>query len=308
MYDSVDISTIPATAEAVAGYTSGHWPTYNALVAKFPHAHHLSIAVNASERARCLDIEPGDATNSQAPGWFRNVADHSQGKPVLYTYASNGQALVNTMSAAGIARSEYFLWLAHFTGTPHICGPHDGFVQADLTQWTDKALGRNLDASMVEDVVFGIKPAPDPRKNPTGIANFEGSLNVETGHWTVHGAPGTFKAGTNGGKAAAYLTFDESTGVWSITPEPWDRKPKGVFNRTALVQQNPTGVANFAGSLNVDRGTWTVHGTSGDFRPGRKGGVAAAHLSFDETNGEWTIKGEPWKRSPLRAILDFLGL
>lgn len=167
MYDSVDVATVPDNPQAVAGYVGGHWPTYNALVAKFPHAHHLSIAVFANERARCLDVEPGDAVNGQAPGWFNSLADHSQGKPVLYTSASNVQALINTMSANGIARDRYFIWSAHYSFQEHICSPGGcGYPQADLTQWSDHALGRNLDVSLVSDAVFGAPPKPKPPVDP----------------------------------------------------------------------------------------------------------------------------------------------
>lgn len=163
MYDSVDVSTIPPNPEAVAGYVGGSWPNYNELVAKFPHAHHLSIAVEANEHARCLDVEPLDATNAQAPGWFKSsLADKSQGKAVLYTSASNVQALMDAMSAAGIARSEYYIWSAHYSNE-HICGPNVcGYPQADATQWTDHSQGRNLDQSLVHDYFFGVKPAPTP--------------------------------------------------------------------------------------------------------------------------------------------------
>ena len=69
MYDDVNLALIPANAPAVAGYVGGRWPTYGPMVAKFPHAKHLSIAISALENARCLDVEPGDATIAQAPGW-----------------------------------------------------------------------------------------------------------------------------------------------------------------------------------------------------------------------------------------------
>src|ERR1019366_5229489 len=36
MYDSVDIKQIPADAFAVAGYTTGNWPTFHSLAAAFP--------------------------------------------------------------------------------------------------------------------------------------------------------------------------------------------------------------------------------------------------------------------------------
>jgi hypothetical protein len=185
MYDSVDLAQFPDNPEAVAGYVGGHWPTYPSLVTEFPHAHHLSIAVNAHQTARCLDIEPGDASPAQAPEWFRTLADHSQGLPVLYGSASVVQQIVDTMAAAGIHRGQYFIWSAHYTHAEHICGPGGcGYPTADATQWTDTALGRNLDQSLCSDAFFGAgPPAPTPPTEEEIVAiatgvNASGALHV----------------------------------------------------------------------------------------------------------------------------------
>jgi hypothetical protein len=160
MYDSIDLSQFPSNPEAVAGYVGGYWPTYNDLVKKFPNAKHLSIAVTAAQRARCLDIEPGNATPSQGPGWFRNYADKSQGLPVIYAGASAINQVTSAMTNGGIARSQYLLWSAHYTYKEHICSPGGcGYPSVDGTQWTDKAHGRNLDQSLCSDAFFG-KGAP----------------------------------------------------------------------------------------------------------------------------------------------------
>ena len=163
MYDSIDLSQFPSNPPAVAGYVGGYWPTYNDLVKKFPNAHHLSIAVNKSQRARCFDIEPGNAVPSDGPAWFKNYGDASQGKIVIYCGASAAQQVINAMSNGGIGRDRYLLWTAHYTYKEHFCGPGDcGYPQADGTQWTDKAMGRNLDQSIVSDAFFGTAPAPTP--------------------------------------------------------------------------------------------------------------------------------------------------
>ena len=163
MYDSIDLSQFPSNPEAVAGYVGGYWPTYNELCKKFPNAHHLSIAVNKSQRARCFDIEPGNAVPSDGPAWFKNYGDDSEGPIVIYCGASASQQVINAMSSGGIARSRYLLWSAHYTYKEHTCGPGTcGYPQADGTQWTDKAMGRNLDQSIVSDAFFGTAPAPTP--------------------------------------------------------------------------------------------------------------------------------------------------
>jgi hypothetical protein len=164
MYDSINLDQFPDDPEAVAGYVGGNWPTYNDLVAKFPNAHHLSIAVNQTQRARCLDIEPGNCGPEDGPGWFKAYGDDSDGPIVIYCGASASSAVINAMASAGISRNQYLLWSAHYTYSEHICGGGAcDYPKADGTQWTDKAMGRNLDQSLVGDVFFQRAPAPSPQ-------------------------------------------------------------------------------------------------------------------------------------------------
>lgn len=159
MFDSVDLSQIPENAPAVAGYVGGAWPTFNQLRARFPHAYRLSIAVSASEDAVCLDVEPGDAELGQVVSWINAQRARSVKRPVIYSSASGMDAVVRALSDAGIGRESVRLWSAHYTFSPHLCGPHScGEVRSttvDATQWTDKALGRNLDQSLVAKGFFG---------------------------------------------------------------------------------------------------------------------------------------------------------
>lgn len=150
MYDSIDVSQIPVWAQAVAGYVGGRWPTFNTLVAKFPYARKVSIAIAADENADCLDVEKYDATPAQAPAWVKRQLALGK-KPKVYTSVSQAQQLIHVLSAAGITRSQYHLWTAHYTGRKHLCSPvcYPGFEdEADATQYYDKALGRNLDVSV----------------------------------------------------------------------------------------------------------------------------------------------------------------
>ncbi|HWW67307.1 MAG TPA: hypothetical protein VNY83_04935 [Solirubrobacterales bacterium] len=153
MFDSVDVGQIPARAPAVAGYTAGRWPTYWELVKRFPHAAVLSIAIAASYDATCLDIEAGDATPAEAPAWVRRQIARGVKRPVVYCSVSSMDALLGKLERAGIKREQVRVWTAHYTFAPHLCGPHScGALRstiADATQWTDQALGRNLDQSLV---------------------------------------------------------------------------------------------------------------------------------------------------------------
>jgi hypothetical protein len=153
MYDDVNVSLIPVSAEAVAGYVDGRWPTYAQIVKKFPHAkYHLSIAVFASDNAEVLDVETGDATIAQAVDWVKRQHARGNARPDVYTAASWGENLINALSKAGFVYGrDYRWWSAHYTYQPHLCGPKCGFGLthiAHATQWTDKVAGKSLDESL----------------------------------------------------------------------------------------------------------------------------------------------------------------
>lgn len=154
MYDSVDVNQIPADAQAVAGYVDGKYQTYTELVKRFPEARKVSIAVSSASDARCLDVEAGDATNAEVAAWIKRQWARGVKRPIVYTSVGNWKALAADLGAAGIKRrpigKSYHRWAAHYTETAHRCGRSHGmpgFVRAGATQWTDKALGRNLDQS-----------------------------------------------------------------------------------------------------------------------------------------------------------------
>ena len=152
MYDSVTIEAIPVKAKAVAGYIDGKYQTYEKLNGK--HRHVVSIAVFHQDDAHALDIEPSDATVSEAAAWYRRqiVGSPSGFRPIFYTSLAQAQSLVDELAAQHIDRRRYRLWTAHYTGHPHRCTRRCGFnlaSKADATQWTNKALGRNLDESLL---------------------------------------------------------------------------------------------------------------------------------------------------------------
>jgi peptidoglycan hydrolase-like protein with peptidoglycan-binding domain len=166
LYDAIDLSQIPPSAQAVAGYVSGRWPTFTRLRGQFPRALLLSIAVTAGDNADCLDIETGDAIPADAAAWFLRQKARGVTRPCLYASASLMESdVVPVMRAAGIDRSAVRLWSAHYSGTPHICGQsscRQMSIEADGTQWTNRAGGRDLDESLLLADFFDVPPAPKP--------------------------------------------------------------------------------------------------------------------------------------------------
>ena len=217
MYDSINVPNIPAHAQADAGYVDGAWPTFSHLS---PAQYQLSIAVFASDNADCLDVESGDAVNSQAPGWWVRA----KGNHYLYTSASNSQALINTMAGAGVLRSRYKLWSAHYTGYAHICAPNVCcYPQADATQWTSNGPGGNLDVSLCADDFFVTSPPPPPaptappmeddvqilpKSGPVGVS-FDGTPYKTIGFVADPGVIG-------GGTVTVRCAFHLVNGGWSV--------------------------------------------------------------------------------------------
>jgi len=161
MYDSVDVSQIPANAQAVAGYVGGRWPTFASLLVKFPKAQHVSIAVNSSEDADFLDIENGDAVIDDAPAWFHRQIKRGVKLPGFYTSLSKIDTLLSVLEEHEIQRTAYRLISAHYTGKPHICSPSEGIrTVVDGCQYWNKALGKNLDVSLLDNDFFGEVPKP----------------------------------------------------------------------------------------------------------------------------------------------------
>ena len=169
MLDSIDVGNLPDGAGAYAGYTSGKWPTWVALKKRFaaPGGPHLvSIAIDATEHAICLDVEKGDALPSQVAAWVKTEHARHVHRPIVYASASAMNDIVARLKGAGIARTEVRLWSAHYGIGKHICGPSVsgcGFPAADATQWTDSAPGvggSKVDETLCAVDFFTLAPPP----------------------------------------------------------------------------------------------------------------------------------------------------
>lgn len=116
MFDSVSAAKIPLCAEVVAGYLDGAYAWTDADWSRFPGRRHVGIVVTASANAgQVLDVEKGDATPDQAPGWVtrRRAA---RVDPVVYTSASNVHAVLDAFVAQKVSLP--LLWVASWDGLP----------------------------------------------------------------------------------------------------------------------------------------------------------------------------------------------
>ena len=165
MYDDVTPSAMPRGGDVYAGYYDGSFANMSSIRRDFPGKYYLEISPYGTNGAECIDIENGDATPSDGPAFFRNRSHGNAVKPWFYGSASVLTAIEDALSSAGIHRSEYFLWSAHYIGF-HFCGPNScgyGRSQADATQY---ATG-NYDVSVVQPYCFAKSPAPSPSPSPS---------------------------------------------------------------------------------------------------------------------------------------------
>lgn len=162
MYDSVTVNEIPSDATAVAGYVDGNFRTWSQL-SRFK-ANKLSIAVSHTTDAAALDCEPGDVPPSEVAAWVKRQLAHGQYRPVVYASRDTFPEILPLLTANGIKRTQYRIWSAHYSHL-HICGSLScgASFEADATQWTDRALGRNLDESVLRDDFFPPAPVKKPK-------------------------------------------------------------------------------------------------------------------------------------------------
>lgn len=168
MFDDVNVDLLPK-ADAYAAYVDGIYANLGKVKAKFPGTHILSIAVRAADLADALDVEAGDAVNSDAPGWFKRALAAGIAKPCIYTSVSNADAVVLEMSNANIPRNAFRLWTAHYGKGEHLCGPTtcgESHATADATQFTSRANNESLDESVCLADFFTMVLPPPPVTHP----------------------------------------------------------------------------------------------------------------------------------------------
>jgi hypothetical protein len=140
MYDSATPQDVPA-GQVVATYADGAHPDYPTQVTDAKQVLWIDI-LGTDPSANVLDIEPGCATPSQAPGWVesRLTADPNS-VAILYSSISEWsqvQAAVSSLPSSMQSRIRW--WIADPTGSPHIV------PGSDATQWY---WGPNYDISTV---------------------------------------------------------------------------------------------------------------------------------------------------------------
>ena len=169
MFDTAYNSQFPPGAAAYAGYVDGQLgsqPNYAFIVAQFPSAQHLSIALFAEHDADALDVEGGAASPGDIPGWYARQRARGIDRPCIYASTSTMEAaVIPVIRSVPFLRSAVRLWTAHYGQGEHICGPGSCgqlSFDADGTQWTSGANGLILDQSLLLPDFFGTPVPPAP--------------------------------------------------------------------------------------------------------------------------------------------------
>ena len=168
MPDSVRVADLPPGYDAYLGYADGLYPTAKPLYDRFPGARRLLLTVTgATLAADGIDCEPRNPNAFQSVAWAaRKLAGTPASRPVIYASVAGSQGygmheVLYELDNQAIPRTAVRLLTAHWTSSPHICGPGScGALEicADGTQWTGTYVtrqGAQVDMSMLADDFFG---------------------------------------------------------------------------------------------------------------------------------------------------------
>lgn len=154
MFDSVAVVAIPEGSDLVAGYDDGHWPDADALALRFPGKRVVRVTTNpAHNEGDVLDVEKGDATPAELPGWLSRRRALGAW-PSAYCDLSTWPACQEAVARAGLEPPPW--WVAAAPGNGANLYP--GTVAHQYA--TRSSPAGSYDVSVVADYWPGVDPAP----------------------------------------------------------------------------------------------------------------------------------------------------
>jgi hypothetical protein len=147
MIDSTTPGAIPQSADRVALYFNGRFAATQDQAARFTQARVYWIDVLNTSPAACsiLDIESGDASPADVPGWVAaRLEAHPGAVCRLYSNLSTWPAVKAAVAdMPGDHRAQVRYWIANPTGIWHLV------PGSDATQYAFSPGGINIDLSAV---------------------------------------------------------------------------------------------------------------------------------------------------------------
>jgi hypothetical protein len=158
MYDSTNPNDIPTNVQLVAGYVSGPYAWPASAWARFSGIPQVRIATQAAHNVgNCLDVERGDATPEQAPGWVMRRRAAGVDPTVYCNELNSWPAVRAAFRAQGVPEPHY--WVSRYSMAL------EGQVPAGAVarQYADPAVhgGGHYDLSAVLPHWPGIDPEED---------------------------------------------------------------------------------------------------------------------------------------------------
>lgn len=150
LYDSTNPFDIPAGV-AAAGYCDGIYAWSAIGWARFPTAKRIAVSA-ATNDGEALDVETGDATPDQAPGWVKMRRAAGVLQPWVYVNRSNRSAVEFNLNKFGIMSDQVALWVATLDGTQTV--PAGPYPVAAVQYANSTISGGHYDISLVNQT-FG---------------------------------------------------------------------------------------------------------------------------------------------------------
>jgi hypothetical protein len=207
MYDSITARDIPLTAAVVLGYVNGTFEWSSADWDRFPHAVKVRCATRATvDDGHVLDVEQGDATPAQAPGWVQMRRRAGLATPTVYCSASAWPSVKAAFTAAGVAAPLYLI--AHYDGDPAIPAGAIGKQYRDPPN-----SGGHWDLSVVADHWPGVDPTPPAPEDDMLLTD---KLDPNAAPGTVNEALNAVLGGLVNVRQAGPLALNTANGLHAI--------------------------------------------------------------------------------------------
>lgn len=219
--DSVTAGNLPANQTHGVYYVDGAYANEKEVRARLPKAQLLGIAVSPSTTGKgiqVIDCEVGDATPAQAEAWVAEQLKNGVFRPCVYANQDTweNQGLHDALEHYG---GNIKRWVAAYPGTG--ADVPAGYDAHQYAGGMTAAVDQNVAIASFFDEAPAPAPAPKKKEKPkknSGVAHFQGTLNLKTGKWTITHGGGTAKyGGSKSSKSATIIvTTGDGGGKWHI--------------------------------------------------------------------------------------------
>lgn len=215
MYDGVDASRLPVSAQLVAGYVDGLYKWSDADWARFPSSVKVRVAVFSNTNdGHALDVEPGNATPAQSVDWVL-MRRGSGFDPTVYMNLSTWPTVRAAFQARGVAEPHY--WVASYDDVAAI--PSGAIAKQ---YYNNDAAGYDL--SVVADLWPGVDATPNGAPAAVSVRRNDLHADLQLNQPVVLTNPAAVLGGTSqlllasdfGDATVRVALFSLSAANWSV--------------------------------------------------------------------------------------------